>query len=290
MQPTSCLLRDVQMKLPAASKHPNKDTPAATVAALGGTYTKTTMVSLDLHSTPRWTIRVLLFVALSLFGQAALAADGGSRCSRLQDESIRLYETGNSRQALPMLQEAHRCRPSTRLLLYIGLSQRELGRLDEALVSLKRARDQAGDDTQIADLAERGMKEAEQQKQNVQTPNRSPQAEPERPQVWAGDLERSRRQQRLVGWVLLGAGLLGVAAGATMLGIDGMPACSKEPRDIRCPEVLNTWPSGVALLTVGGSALIASSVLLIRSRPRNEVPVALQLIGGNPVFGIATRF
>lgn len=290
--PLATLLR-YKFRLTTYANRPfTKDSPADTIPVAKIADRKMTMIRLNSHSAPWRMMRLWFVLALTFVAQSAVAADGSVRCNRLRDESIRLYETGKSRQALPKLEEAQRCHPSSHLLLYIGLSQLELGKLDEAIVSLQRARDQAGEDTQLAELAERGMKEAEQQKQTQTAPsvNSAPKPDPERPQVWTGDPERIRRQQRLAGLVLLGAGLLGVAAGATLVGIDGIPTCSTEPRAIRCPQELNTWPGGVPLLVVGGGALVASTVLLVRSRPSDEAPGALSLTIGSPAVGIAARF
>lgn len=221
-------------------------------------------------------LRFPLLIALALTSQVVLAAEPSSRCARLRDDGVRLYESGDSKLALPKLEEAQRCHSTARGLLYMGLSQRELGRLDDALVSLKRARDQSGSDSEISGLAEQGIKDVEALKQRPASPP-PPISEAAPPPVWKGDRERSRRIERTAAWSLLGAGLLGVVAGAVLVGVDGIPACTKEPRDIRCPQVINTWQGGAVLLSIGGGALVASTVLFVRSRPPAQAEVALHL-------------
>jgi len=221
-------------------------------------------------------LRFLFLLALALTSQIALAGESSSRCSRLRDEGIRLYESGDSKLALPKLEDAQRCHFTARGLLYIGLSQRELGRLDDALVSLRRARDQSGSDSETSGLADQGIKDVEALKQRPASPPPTS-AEAAPPPVWKGDRERSRRIERTAAWSLLGAGILGIVAGAVLVGVDGIPACTKEPRDIRCPQVVNTWQGGAVLLSIGGGALIASTVLFVHSRPPAQAEVALHL-------------
>lgn len=111
------------------------------------------------------SFRFLRFVlVLGIIAGVTVSAQAADRCMRLRDEGIRLHEAGDAKRALPKLEEAQRCRPAARLLLYIGLSQRELGKLDDALTSFKRAKDGASDDTQLAELAHRGIADIEAQR------------------------------------------------------------------------------------------------------------------------------
>jgi tetratricopeptide (TPR) repeat protein len=108
--------------------------------------------------------RSALLVLIGLLACTTLSAQAADRCTRLRDEGIRLHEAGDAKRALPKLEEAQRCRPAARLLLYIGLSQRELGKLDEALASFKHAKAGAGDDTQLIELADSGIADIEAQR------------------------------------------------------------------------------------------------------------------------------
>lgn len=229
----------------------------------------------------------LLLGTIAGYPNVSGAAD---HCSRLRDEGIRLFDNGDAKRALPRLEEAQRCRPQARTLLYIGLSQRELGQPAGALASFRRARDQAAGDHETAELAERGIREIEGPAQTAESAQMvSTLRDSATPaQVWAGDTERARRKQRLAGWILLGGGLFSVALGGVLLGIDGIPSCSKEPRDVRCPQVLNTWPAGTTMMVVGGSALVASTVLLIQSRPPTLPP--LSSVQTEPALGLAFDF
>ena len=116
------------------------------------------------YSHPLRYLPIAQLVLLGAIACASFSAQAADRCTRLRDEGIRFHEAGDSKHALPKLEEAQRCRPNARLLLYIGLSQRKLDKLDEALISLKRAKEQAGDDAQLAELAERGIAELETQR------------------------------------------------------------------------------------------------------------------------------
>ena len=99
-----------------------------------------------------------------MIASATVSAQAADRCTRLRDEGIHLHETSDAKHALPKLEEAQRCRPAARLLLYIGLSQPELGKLDDALTSFKRAKDGASDDTQLVELAASGIADIEAQR------------------------------------------------------------------------------------------------------------------------------
>ena len=115
-------------------------------------------------SDPFRFFRFVPMLVLGMIASTTVSAQAADRCTRLRDEGIRLHEAGDAKHALPKLEEAQRCRPAARLLLYIGLSQRELGKLDEALTSFKRAKDGAGDDAQLAELADRGIADVEAQR------------------------------------------------------------------------------------------------------------------------------
>jgi len=253
-------------------------------------------------------LRWVPLLVLGLLASATICAQATDRCTRLRDEGIRLHEAGDAKHALPKLEEAQRCRPAAQMLLYIGLSQRELGKLEEALTSFKRAKEGAGDDVQLAELADRGIADVVAKRGSQASPSSDPKpiepkrltenqpddaarnSDPQPPPVWGGDAAQLRKKKRLAGWILLGIGAFGVAAGSTLLGIDGIPTCSQEPREIRCPQEINTWPAGTALIAVGGSAVIAGTALLILARPKDERPIALRSRSDSAGIGIAGSF
>jgi len=121
-------------------------------------------------SDPLRFLRLVPLLVLGMIASATVSAQAADRCTRLRDEGIRLHEAGDAKHALPKLEEAQRCRPAARLLLYIGLSQRELGKLDDALTSFKRAKEGAGDDSQLAELADRGIADVEAQRSSQPRP------------------------------------------------------------------------------------------------------------------------
>lgn len=106
-------------------------------------------------------LHVITILWLGLASWSTRAAEGGSRCSRLAAEGIRLSDAGEATPALPILEEAQRCKPNPRLLLHIGQCQLQLGQLDEALGSFRTAREQAGSDSDVAKVAALGIANVE---------------------------------------------------------------------------------------------------------------------------------
>jgi hypothetical protein len=100
----------------------------------------------------------------------------------------------------------------------------------------------------------------------------------------AGEREHRRARSRpawIVGWSLLGAGLLAVGGGGALVGLDGTPTGDVRTGDgYRDVEELATAPGGWALFGTGAAAAVAGVVLVIiqarrpRARPGRVAPVA----------------
>lgn len=80
----------------------------------------------------------------------------------------------------------------------------------------------------------------------------------------------NRRALRIAGASLSAVGIVGLATGAGLFGVDGRPyrpGCPAEAVDVngRCPQMYETTAPAVAAVTVGGAALVAGVVLLVYS-------------------------
>jgi hypothetical protein len=72
--------------------------------------------------------------------------------------------------------------------------------------------------------------------------------------------EPPQRRPGAIPWTLLGIGLAGAAAGATLWALDGRPGCELVAPQLRCPTVLDTRAPGIALVSMGAAAGVAAVV------------------------------
>lgn len=101
------------------------------------------------------------------------------------------------------------------------------------------------------------------------------------PRPVATPAPRRARPLGVAGWVLAGAGVLALGAGAALVAIDGRPGCTPEPGQRLCPTVLRSLVPGVIALA-GGGALLAAGVPLIAvdyRRNRDGAHVAMLTLG-----------
>ena len=66
---------------------------------------------------------------------------------------------------------------------------------------------------------------------------------------------------RVFKWVTLGVAVGGLAAGISLIVIDGQPTCDETFPNMECPEVRDTLAAGAVLTALGGAAGLASGYL-----------------------------
>lgn len=69
---------------------------------------------------------------------------------------------------------------------------------------------------------------------------------------------------RVFKWVTLGVAVAGLAAGISLIAIDGQPTCDESFPNMECPEVRDTLAAGAVLTALGGAAGLASGYLFYR--------------------------
>lgn len=182
------------------------------------------------------------------------AETGTERSARGHHERcITLYRAERLPEALRECQQAYAGRPHPRVLQSIARLHQKLGRLHDAL--------------QDYTLLERGCRRRQvgaadcelirSYKKDVEV------ALHEQEQARLAAVSRTRRTLRIAGWVAGGISALALAAGATLLVLDGRQTCELMDTGARaCPEILSTAPAGIALVA-GGAALLGTSGLLL---------------------------
>lgn len=95
---------------------------------------------------------------------------------------------------------------------------------------------------------------------------------------------------RVFKWISLGLAVGGLAAGVTLIVLDGRGTCDQE----RCPDTYHTMTPGIALAAVGGAAAVTSGVLFYldarRERPVTAAAIAPQLLPGGGGLTASVRF
>jgi hypothetical protein len=69
------------------------------------------------------------------------------------------------------------------------------------------------------------------------------------------------RRFRVAKWVILSMGLVGVAVGGALWGLDGQGTCSLSAGAKQCPKVYDTLPTGATLAGLGGALVVTSLVM-----------------------------
>jgi hypothetical protein len=72
---------------------------------------------------------------------------------------------------------------------------------------------------------------------------------------------RPPRRFRVAKWITLSLGLVAVAVGGALWGLDGQGTCSLTGGAMECPKVYNTLATGAPLVGVGGALVITSLVM-----------------------------
>jgi len=86
---------------------------------------------------------------------------------------------------------------------------------------------------------------------------------------------------RVFKWVTLGVAVAGLAAGISLIVIDGRPTCDESFPNMECPEVRDTLAAGAVLTALGGAAGLASGYLFYRdARDGRSATVAPALMPG----------
>ncbi len=188
------------------------------------------------------------------------------------ERGVIYYKSGQYHKAIEEFQSAYEARPRPMLLFNLGQAHRKIGHPQESLDLYERflREDPQTDlraETESYMTEVRAEMERQRKTDDRQEPPRSPDpvsaavAQPPPPisQVPQGP----RRPFRIAKWVLAGAGLLAIAAGATLLALDGRPTCDLLAGQKLCPQQLDTLGLGIgvlvggALVAAGGGALFA---------------------------------
>lgn len=69
-------------------------------------------------------------------------------------------------------------------------------------------------------------------------------------------------------WATLALGIAGLAAGITLIALDGRPACDRAPGQTLCPRELDTLYPGAGVTAAGGALAVTSVILFTLDRPR----------------------
>lgn len=162
-------------------------------------------------------------------------------------------------EAVDAFATAYALEPTPLLLFDIAQVYRKAGQKRAALVFYGRFLDEDPGSTMRAEV-EGHLADLRQQLEA----EGSPRAVPPRPlppaAVAVPAPEQRVRPLRMAKWVLGAAGLAAVLAGATLWGLDGYQSCPLAA-ERRCPLELDTQAPGIALVAVGGAALVTSAVL-----------------------------
>lgn len=73
---------------------------------------------------------------------------------------------------------------------------------------------------------------------------------------------------RPLAWVSLAAGVVGVAVGAALLGVDGHGSCALKDGQRQCPELFDTRVGGAVTVAAGGALAVTSIILFAIDRRR----------------------
>lgn len=107
---------------------------------------------------------------------------------------------------------------------------------------------------------------------------------------------KHRRALLITAASLSGLGILGLATGAGLFGVDGRPyrpGCPSDAVDVngRCPQMYETTAPAVAAVAVGGAALVAGVTLLVYTlRRRGRGSAGDDIARGYPRLGHAWAF
>jgi tetratricopeptide (TPR) repeat protein len=228
------------------------------------------------------------------------------------ERAVILYKSGQYQKSIEEFQAAYEARPQPLLLFNLAQAHRKAGHPTEAQDLYERFLREAPDTDLRAEtegyLAEiraellqmkKAMEAAEKAREEATArEERAPkeQAPGPAPHI-AKTPPGPRRPFRIARWVLAGAGLVAIVAGATLWALDGRPTCALLPGQKLCPQELDTQNTGIGvlvgglLLGGGAGAMFAVDYRQARSMPKESAegqrtaPYSAWLAGGGPADG-----
>lgn len=117
------------------------------------------------YAPPSRVPRALLLLCFCI----CLLPDGlraSPRCGRLQTEGLSLYNQRKFQLALKTLEEAQRCQPHPRILLYIGLTHQELGQDELAREHFRQVEAVGGNDRELVEHAREATRQLDAKKRS----------------------------------------------------------------------------------------------------------------------------
>lgn len=98
-----------------------------------------------------------------------------------------------------------------------------------------------------------------------------------------------KRRTSVIGWVLVGAGVVAAATGGALLGIDEKPhkqSCEGEKDENGvCPFRYNTLGAGIGLVAVGAAAIVTGVVLVVVAKKGRKKKVGKDRVALQPAAG-----
>lgn len=223
----------------------------------------------------------LLFAGLFLTWAAGAArADEPLSFKEKYERAVTTFKSGQYDKAIEQFQELYQEKPVPILLFNLAQAHRKATHYKEALDLYERfMREDPKNQLQLSSETDgyiNDMKAALAAQEEAKDKAAKVKADHERDLALAKALaeepapagyqrtgERIRppaiRPLRIVKWTAAAAGVLAVAAGASLLAINGRPTCPLAPGQELCPQQLDTFAGGIAGVAAGG-ALLAGAV------------------------------
>lgn len=221
----------------------------------------------------------LFVLVLAFFLEGSVHAEEPLTFKERYERTVALFKSGQYEQAIKEFQLLYQERPLPILLFNLAQSHRKAGHGREALDLYERflredPKSELRSETEgyIAEIkaaqeAERLAREkAEREKAEREEREAIARALASEPPPTGFDASGRRivsphRPLRILKWTAAAAGVLSVAAGATLLALDGRQTCALGPGQELCPQRLNTMTGGIIGVSVGGALLGTAAVL-----------------------------
>ncbi|MDW8282481.1 MAG: tetratricopeptide repeat protein [Myxococcales bacterium] len=221
---------------------------------------------------------LLALVLVGLLGKFVRAEEPLTFKERYE-RTVVLFKSGQYEQAIKEFQLLYQERPLPILLFNLAQSHRKAGHAKEALdlydrflredpkTDLRSETEGYIAEIKAAQEAERLAREkAERERAEREEREAIARAIASEPPPTGFDASGRRivpphRPLRILKWTAAAAGVLSVAAGATLLALHGRQTCTLEPGQELCPQRLHTMAGGITGVCVGGALLGTAAVL-----------------------------